>query len=382
MRAKKKSTNKKTITKTPARKNRSSPYNSKNLLILIPLTFVIAFTYYNQKPKSKNDSNCKKSISNSPSILAPSSLKNPNKTEIQSLPAIQATFTSVNLTTEETTSISNKVWGVNGAQARKAARNLDQQKLIADNSSDMSLQEKNPQCLRDELYHSSRLQIGPSYTRVNLKPAGHNSFNGNLWGAQGSYEYKPANDLYAGVTLTWSQGDLDGIAGSRYLRYIDTQERLGYTFASEAKKWLMTVFSGFGYRNMGHHYHSTTGDSIRFNYNEFYVPVGLISNYSCSSWFNWGLGVTWMPQVFPTVNITPTHGNNWSLSYRLANFLVEMPLDFAVTENRKFHISFNPFYQTWNDGHSTAKTSTGASLGLPSNDYNFWGANLNLGYYF
>lgn len=326
--------------------------------------------------------NLRKSISSNSSIPAPSALQNPNKKEPQFPQPIQISYTTANLTTGETTTISNKVWGLNGALARKSSKTIEQKKLIADNASDMPAQKNYSDSISEKPYYPSRLQIGPNYTRVNLKPDGLSSFNGNLWGAQGSYEYKPANDLYTGVTLTWSQGDLDGLAGSRYLLYIDAQERLGYTFASEEKRWLVTLFSGAGYRYLGHHLNPSKGNSVHYRYNEFYIPVGLISNYQCSSWFSWGLGLTWMPQVFPTVNTSLDHGNNWSLNHKLANFLVEMPLDFALTKSRKFHITFNPFYQDWSDGHSTAKTSSGARLALPSNDYTFWGADLNFGYYF
>lgn len=380
MRYNKNKINKKDTLKKSNNKNKSSMYKSENLLIIIPISFVIAFTYFNQKQKPTTNATCSKSTIGKGSSLQQ---QNPNLKGLQACQQSKAAYTSINLQTTEKRSprTNTKVWGINGSHTKKTPRNLEQKTLIADNSSDMSFQKKKSQYQNDR-YYPSCLQIGPNYTRVNLKPDDHNSFNGNLWGAQGSYEYKPTNDLYAGATLAWRQGDIDGPAGSRYLLYIDTQERLGYTFASEKKKWLVTLFSGFGYRHLGHHLKPTTGSSRHFRYNEFYVPVGLISDINFTSRFTWGMGVTWMPQVFPTVSTSPGHGNNWSLKYRLANFFVEMPFDFAVTKNRRFHITFNPFYETWKDGHSTAKTSTGASLGLPSNDYNFWGADLNFGYYF
>jgi len=224
--------------------------------------------------------------------------------------------------------------------------------------------------------------VGGNYTHINLNPDGESSFHGNLGGLQGSYIYRPVNNLYAGVTLNWSQGNMTGISGSRFLLYIDTQERIGYTFASEEKKWLMTIFSGLGYRHMGHHVKPSTGEALRYGYNEIYVPVGLLSSYACSSWFSWGIGLTWMPQVFPTVSISTKKDSNWSLSYKLANFYVELPMTFAVTKKRNFLITFNPFYQKWNDGYTTATPLLGLSSTLTSNNYNFWGADLNLGYAF
>jgi hypothetical protein len=89
-----------------------------------------------------------------------------------------------------------------------------------------------------------------------------------------------------------------------------------------------------------------------------------------------------MPQIFPTVSIVPLKGTHWSLTNTLNNYFVELIFDFNITQDKCLHISFNPFYERWQDGHSTAKTSSGISLGLPGNTYNFWGADLNVGYRF
>lgn len=42
----------------------------------------------------------------------------------------------------------------------------------------------------------------------------------------------------------------------------------------------------------------------------------------------------------------------------------------------------SPFYERWQDGHTTAKTSGGTPLGLHGNTYNFFGVDLNLAYSF
>lgn len=223
----------------------------------------------------------------------------------------------------------------------------------------------------------SRLKVGGNYTHVNLKPHGNPSFRGNLGGAQGLYEYRSANCFYGAAKLDWKEGRTHG-DGKRSLLYIDVQERLGYTFGSS--DWLLTLFSGFGYRHLGHKLEKH--GSLRLRYNEFYFPVGLITDYNVNSWFAVGLGFTWMPQVFPTVTISPLKGARWKLTNTLDNFSVEFPFDFTLTENKRFHLIFSPFYEHWQDGHTTAKSSTGEKLGLRGNSYNFWGALLNFGYYF
>ena len=227
-----------------------------------------------------------------------------------------------------------------------------------------------------------RIQIGGNYTRVNLKPQGSSSFNGNLGGAQGIYEYRPMNRFYGAAKLAWKEGDTHGASGKRSLLYIDTQERLGYTFGSKQGDWRLTLFSGFGYRYDGQELKPKHGSSVTFNYNEFYIPVGFLADHAFSSCFHLGINFTWMPQVFPTVGIQPLKGARWDLTYKLANFFVEMPFTFIFGRSHRWAIIFNPFYERWQDGHSFAKTSTGLKLGLPGNTYNFWGADLNLAYSF
>jgi len=236
--------------------------------------------------------------------------------------------------------------------------------------------EKKPVCWQD-----SRFEIGANYTYVNLNPQGHRTFKGSLGGIQALYEYRPLNFLYGGAKFTWREGNPKGSLGHRSLLYIDAQERLGYTFACKDNRWLFTLFSGFGYRHLDQKFKPKTGSSVRFNYNEFYVPVGFLSDYVVDSLFTIGVGLTWMPQVYPTVTITPLKGARWILTNRLNNFFVEIPLTFSLTDDKRFSLILNPFYEHWEDGHSTAKAG-GVSLGLPGNIYNFWGIELNFSYRF
>lgn len=223
-------------------------------------------------------------------------------------------------------------------------------------------------------------EIGGNYTRVNFKPHGNSSFHGNLGGAQGGFEYKPLNSFYEGVLTTWKQGHLDGSDGSQSLLYIDVQERFGYTAACH--RFACTLFTGLGYRHIGQTHYPKVGSSLKFRLNTFYIPVGVASDYAFTQWFSLGVNATWMPQVYPTISIVPLKGARWILTKTLSSFSVSVPFNFAVTENRKFHIIVNPFYEQWKDGHSTAVTSTGVALGLPSNTFKFWGGELNFSYSF
>jgi hypothetical protein len=225
----------------------------------------------------------------------------------------------------------------------------------------------------------SRIQIGGDYTFLNFKPKGHSSFTGNLGGAGLSYEYKPLNRFYGALTFDWKEGKTTGDSGSRSILYFDTQEKAGYTFSREAKDWFLSLFSGFGYRYVGQTFDPSSGSSIRFAYNEFYFPVGLATEYLVNSYFSVGLRPTWMPQVFPTVSITPLVGARWNTTCTWTNFSVSMPFRFTLPKNSRFELTVLPFYQFWQDGYTTAKLSDGTKLGLPGNTYNYYGVNVDFG---
>lgn len=228
----------------------------------------------------------------------------------------------------------------------------------------------------------SRLRLGADYTRANMKVDGESAFNGNLGGVQGSYEYKPWNSFYGSLEVAWKQGKTKNSFADRQLAYVDVQERVGYTWASCCNDLSVTFFSGFGYRYLEHRLKQFEVPSIKFKYSEFYVPIGFLSEYFfCSGW-SLGFNITWMPQVFPSVEIVPLKGAHWSLTNRLGNVLVELPLTYRFNECSCNFLELIPFYEHWEDGRSTAKTSGGQELGLPKNSYNFWGAQLNFVFVF
>lgn len=234
----------------------------------------------------------------------------------------------------------------------------------------------------DEQSNISCLQIGGNYTYVHMQVEDQLSFHGHLGGMQGSYEYRPWDSFFGGVRVTWKQGNMESSGAERSLVYIDVQEELGYTYASRCKEWLLTFFSGYGYRHLGQRVTESGQSPVTFNYNEFYIPVGLLSDYSINCWCSLGLRAVWMPQVYPSVKITPLKGARWILKNTLSNVLVELPVTFYIDQNKRYSLIFKPFYEHWADGKSIAKTSTGSALDLEANFYNFWGAELNFAFSF
>lgn len=228
----------------------------------------------------------------------------------------------------------------------------------------------------------SCVQIGGNYTHVNMRVEDQLSFHGNLGGVQASYEYRPWDSFYGGLRVAWKEGNMESSGAKRSLVYIDVQERLGYSYASRCRQWLFSFFSGVGYRHLGQQLKQSGQSPITFDYNELYIPVGLLADYFFNSWCSLGLNIIWMPQVYPTVKIEPLKGARWVLKNTYGNALVELPVTFFFAQNRCYSLIFKPFYERWEDGRSTAKTFTGSKLNLPRNIYNFWGAELNFAFLF
>lgn len=242
--------------------------------------------------------------------------------------------------------------------------------------------QQQPQVVQTVIEPDFRFQIGGNYTYLTLQPHDHRTFKGSLGGMQALFEYCPLNRFYGAAKLSWRQGNTDSPVGERSILFFDTHERLGYTYAPEKKDWFLTLFSGVGYRYIGQKFSPKTGSSLLFNYDEFYIPIGILTNYNVTSCFSIGLNYTWMPQVYPTVSIIPLKGARWVLQKTMNNFYAEMPFTFYLTQNKRYSLIVTPFYEHWQNGHSTAKLSNGSALGLPANTYNFYGVDVNFGFNF
>lgn len=224
------------------------------------------------------------------------------------------------------------------------------------------------------------VELGPSYTYGTLTINNQPDYHGNFGGFQAIYEYKPFNYLYLAASSTYKQGNFNNSLGHRNFLYFDAHERIGYTLADSSKRWVFSFYTGVGYRHYGHDLHQAA-TKINFDYNSFYVPLGVKSSYSFNTWIVGALNFMWMPQVNSAVKIDPLHGARWCLEKTFTNFLIELPLTFFFTENRRYSVSVKPFYEYWEDGSSTASV-LGQSLGLPGNCYNFYGCEINFGFSF
>lgn len=239
----------------------------------------------------------------------------------------------------------------------------------------MSKNDEEKRCVE----YNSILRIGGSYTYVSLKPKGFASFQGNLGGAQGLYEYRPLRTVYEGVKFSYRQGDTTQDNETRKLLDFDVHGRIGYTFAPCNRLIEASFYTGLGYRYLGETLIQPGVEDIAFNYNEFYVPVGLSTIWHSNESIDLGFNLIWMPQVYPALTTVPIGGANWVIERKLANFLVEVPIMYYFTCDHRGFVELKPFFEYWEDGKTVAVTSFGVPLGIPGNTYYFVGIEVNAG---
>ncbi len=224
---------------------------------------------------------------------------------------------------------------------------------------------------------SQQVQVGGNYSYAWIKPKGNHTTKGSLGGVRAIYEYRPQDWVYAATAFSWRAGTTENGATKRKLQDFNGQERVGYTFGKERIGHnRLTLFTGAGVRYLAEKV-SVNSASLDLDYTEFYIPVGFLFENTVNSIFSWGCNFQWMPQVFPIVRLKPLSGAQWGLTYKISNFFVEVPLTFSGFCDR-LAVIVSPFFETWHDGRSTAKTTTGLALGLPSNSYIFTGVNVSL----
>jgi len=229
---------------------------------------------------------------------------------------------------------------------------------------------------------NSSLRIGGSYSYLWMTPKANPTFSGSLGGAQGIYEYRPKNCIYQGVKFSWRQGDTTQGLNTRSLLDFNVHQRIGYTFDNLFDRMRATLFTGLGYRYLGHELKQPGQNNLEFNYNELYVPVGLLVDRKVGSYLTLGLNVTWMPQVYPAVTIIPLNGADWIINKTIENFIVSAPITFNFSRCGHFTLELTPFFEYWKDGKTSAASNLGVDLDIPENTYLFCGAELNLGYLF
>lgn len=226
------------------------------------------------------------------------------------------------------------------------------------------------------------VSLGGNWAYSHLKVKGKPSFYGHLEGIQATYEYRPPSSFSTRFHALYRQGKLKSTTARRILTETDLSEVLSYTISCDERVGEWSFFAGLGYHHLEHQLTDHNCSTIYFRYNEFYLPIGLFTDYHLTSWFSWGMRATWMPQIYPTVTIIPIEGARWQIAGTCGNIRTQLPLTFVVGKQRPWTITLEPTFTYWKDGQTTAKTTTGQGLNLPSNASYFWGCDLTLRYPF
>lgn len=230
----------------------------------------------------------------------------------------------------------------------------------------------------------STLFVGASYSYVCLKPTELPQYSGNLWGVLAGYQYRKQDGLYAALKGLWRQGATSGESGQNYLHECKAEERVGYDFSfGPRQRGSVALYMGLGYRFMEQELHQPTLPEVSLAYNHLYVPIGTSIDYAIpfqNACLSLGLCATWMPQVYPTVNIIPLGGARWILEYELANGIIEIPVTYSYCNS--FSFTLRPVFEYWKDGATVAVGSLCNALGLPASSYLFGGVNLEFGWRF
>ena len=228
---------------------------------------------------------------------------------------------------------------------------------------------------------SSHLQLGGSYRYAYVDPSKLSDLTGHLRGLNASYDYQKVHLIYQGVTFAWRQGTAHGTRAKRTICDIDTQGRIGYTFGKGRHVWLLSLFTGLGYRHLGET-STIEGASIGYDYNDLYVPVGFWLNGALGKYLFTGLHVQWRPQVYPTVAISSLNGARFDTKYMLGNVLTELPISIVLSRANNICFVLKPFFEYWQDGATYAKSSQGIPLGISQVTYLFGGVDVNFSWSF
>lgn len=230
----------------------------------------------------------------------------------------------------------------------------------------------------------STLSVGASYSYVSLSQTDLPGYSGNLWGVLTEYQYRKQDGLYAALKGFWRQGATSGELGQDYLHECKVEERFGYDFSfGPSRRGSVALYTGLGYRFMEQKLQQPALPNVSLAYNDFYVPIGTSVNYAIplqNSCLSVGLCATWMPQLYPTVNIIPLGGARWILEYELGSVVVEFPVTYSTCN--LFSVTLRPIFEYWKDGATVAVGSLCNALGLPGSSYFFGSINLEFAWKF
>jgi hypothetical protein len=230
-------------------------------------------------------------------------------------------------------------------------------------------------------YQDFRVFVAPQIARLQLKIDHMGIYRGVMKGGSAGVEYKPFCNFYTGLFAEWMMGPVySPNSMSRYIHDFDTQARLGYNVPMwNFYKLTFTPFFGLGYIQEIHHIRpDLVLDSLRFRYKNYYLPYGALVDFSITKHFAFGFVVEKRICIVERLD-TPYVEKVEFLLNQKSDYLFEVPFFLKFGEQSKFEMSLIPYLKREVDGKLEATLPDGAAIGLPMQDYRYWGFRLGLG---
>ena len=258
-------------------------------------------------------------------------------------------------------------------------KNASFKEFLAENRLDSNRQKE---VLETDL-QEHHVELGAIYKHAYLEPGINPSFSGNMGGIGVRYTYRPLNAFFGGLGVDWAYGTADSSNGSRDLEQFQAVEHVGYTFSLGSQDYFLTLFSGIGYRQNFQKTAIVGERTLDLRYNHLYLPLGFQFESHLTEALSIGCQAAWHFQLASGVTISPLNGAYWKLEREYKNVAIEFPCTFELQSILSgLKLSIVPQLDLWEDGKTTAQTSSGVPLGLPRNRYVFWGGMLSVAYAF
>lgn len=230
-------------------------------------------------------------------------------------------------------------------------------------------------------YQDFRVYVAPQIARLSLKIDHMAVYRGIVKGGSAGFEYKPFCNFYTGMFAEWMMGPVYSQSSmSRYIHDFNAEARLGYNFPMwNFYKLTFTPFFGLGYIQEIHHIRpDLVLDSLQFRYSNYYFPYGVLVDFSITKHFAFGFVVEKRICINERLN-TPYLSQAEFILDQKSGYLFEVPFFLKMGKQSKFEMSLVPYLKREIDGKLLAELPDGGMIGLPKQDYRYWGFRMGLG---
>lgn len=223
-----------------------------------------------------------------------------------------------------------------------------------------------------------KVEIGPVYSHVKMTDFNSHDYKGHLWGVKADFEYQSPCCLYVNVNALWNEGTLHGhnVSNNRVKEGVWDGE-IGYSFCLGCcNEWEITPVVGLGFRLFKTHTHNSLGNTVKIDYKNIFIPVGLKLAYHMNCEWTIGLKALVMPSIDQKLYVHNVEDTYWKQS-KLTSYSIELPITWqpACFCDNRLEFSLVPFYKYWKLGQANA-------IDLPASKQTYWGAEFLIGYKF